>query len=152
MSYFNKRAIRRINLIRYIILEESPNKWILKKIGDIIGFTMSMNKINNDGQIKQYLQPLVLNNQLSLRMCCIFTSPTPLIPYSIQIDMFSMKIKMTIMESHMLMITELLHSMKKSVNKNRNSDVSDDQLNNTHVSPTSSKIKMQLYNAHKTHS
>lgn len=82
-------------------------------MGDIVGLTVSINKINESGFTDIYIEPLILNEPLSIRILFIFPSFNSIFPNSIQLDMFSSKIKVTFMESHILMITELFNYIKK---------------------------------------
>lgn len=112
---------------------------MLKKMGKIIGITISMNKINKYGNTEFYFEPLVLNMSLSIRFCCIFETDYTVQPCLIQLDIFSPTIMITLMESHMLMIIELLKFFQKynSVNTRENYD---DKQQNISTSSTSSKI------------
>jgi hypothetical protein len=117
--------------------------WILKKMGKLIGITISMNKINKYGNTEYCFEPLVLNMSLLIRFCCIFDKNYIVQPCLIQLDIFSQKIIVTLMESHILMITELLNLFKKykSVNTKENND---DKQRTISTSSTSSKILFYL--------
>lgn len=108
-------------------------------MGDINGFTISVNKINKRGSTDNFLEPLVLNESFSVRICCIFETPNSILPYFIQLDIFSSKITITFIKSHILIITEFLSSIKnkfKQINDEQNNDI--DLKYDTSI-PTSSK-------------
>lgn len=108
-------------------------------MGKVNGITISMNKFNNCGNIEYYFDPLVLNMTLSIRFCCIFATNNSVQPYLIQLDVFSPKIIFTLMESHILMITELLNMFKKYKSVNTH-----DEQRNMSTPSTSSKIIILL--------
>lgn len=127
-----------------LFIEQSPTQWILNKKGGINSITISMNKLETSGYIKTYLEPLMLNNSLSIRLCCVFEISHSIRPYLIQMDIFSSKITITIMESHLLMIMEILNSIEKckSVYDIKNYD--ENMKSNHSISSKSSKFKKML--------
>lgn len=82
-------------------------------MGDIVGLTISVNKINNSGFTDNYLEPLIFNEPLSIRLLCIFQTSNLNHPNLIQLDMFSTKIKINFTKLHMLILTELFNFIKK---------------------------------------
>lgn len=114
-------------------------------MGDISGFTISINKVNKCGSTDNFLEPLVLNESFSVRICCIFKTPNSILPYLIQLDIFSSKIAITFMRSHMLIMTEFLSSIKnkfKGINDEQNIDTG--LKYDISIPPTSSKTIKQL--------
>lgn len=112
-------------------------------MGKLVGISISMNKINKYENSEYYFEPLVLNMSLSIRFCCIFDKNSTVQPCLVQLDIFSQKIIISLMESHMIMITELLNLFKKykSVNtKEKNND----KQRTISTSSTSSKIIFYL--------
>lgn len=81
-------------------------------MGNINGFTISINKVNKSGYTDNFLEPLVLNESFLIRICCFFETPNAVLPYLIQLDIFSRKTTLVIMESHMLIIMEFLSLIK----------------------------------------
>lgn len=105
-----------------------------------MAFTISMNRVNKHGFIENYLEPLVLDNPLSIRLCGIFETPNSFLPYLTQIDIFSSKITISLMESQMVMIMDLLNSInkRKSVNRVENND--ENTQSNYSISTTPGKF------------
>lgn len=112
-------------------------------MGDVVGLTISINKINESGFTDVYMEPLVLNEPLSIRILCIFPTFNSICPSSIQLDMFSSKLKITFTESHMLMITELFNYLKKYKSDNQTDTNDGDKRCNT-IRQNSSKFKNRI--------
>lgn len=88
------------------------NHWKLQKFGDIVGLTISVNRINQP--TNNYLDPLVLNVVLAIRIHYKFDSLNSVKPYLVHMDIFNEnEIIMTVTEPHMCIIMDLLNSMKK---------------------------------------
>jgi len=108
--------------------EKSPTQWTLNKLGQIGALSISINKISPPGLPEKYLDPLILNNTLSIRICLLFQSIYTVRPFKIQTDIYGSAIIINLTESHILMMIKLLRG-KTSSNNN-------DDKNNTrnHVS------------------
>lgn len=113
--------------------------WVLRKSGHIGEFSVSINHINESKSSNDYLNPIVVNEKILIRLCAAFSSSQSIMPHSIQFDMFWKNMTMKITPAHIVIVTKLINSLptKSTGNNNQN-----DNRESTSNGPSTSTSKL----------
>jgi len=126
--------------LTFFLEKLEDHHWKLQKSGDIVGLTVSVNRINQP--TNNYLEPLVFKDVLAIRFHCKFDSLNNIEPYLIDMDIFSEeKIIMTVTECHMYILIDLLTLMKIY----RSDDIEEDNECNTNVDNSDPLISSKYF-------
>lgn len=83
-----------------------------QKMGEIVGLTVSINRM--DRSPNNYLEPLLYNQSLLIRLHCRFHLIETVKPYLIFLDIFGQNnITIALKNEHILTITQFFYSIKK---------------------------------------
>lgn len=116
------------------------SRWTLSKKGNIGEYSISINYTEQTtGHPKQYLEPFMLNNTFSLRLCCVFESFHSYKLYSIQLDIFTLEMTVAITEPHILLLWATMNSVLKKYSSRYQTYNNDSEEHDVNPSTSSSK-------------